>query len=108
MTENEAKTEIERHIQFLRVNWKPHPDYNVIEALGEAIQALEEIQALRAIGTVGEFKALKEKSEPKKPTGKYTQYKCSVCGRRVRSGNGSSCRVRDNFCQGCGTKLDWE
>lgn len=98
MTENEAKTEIERHIQFLRENWKPHPDYDVIEALKTAIQALEETQQYRelgtveeilkvfnnqqtiiasqhetlkqyrAIGTIEEFKALKEKNEPKKPT----------------------------------------
>ena len=52
MTESEAIKEVKRHIQFLRENWKPHPDYNVIEALGEAIQALEEVEQYRAIGTV--------------------------------------------------------
>lgn len=60
MTENEAIKELERHIQFLKENWKPHPDYNVIEALGMAIKALEEVQAYRAIGTVEEFKAIKQ------------------------------------------------
>ena len=48
-----------------------------------------------------------EKQIPKKPIGKYTDYKCSVCGRRVRSGKGSSSRQRDNFCQRCGQALDW-
>lgn len=48
-----------------------------------------------------------EKQIPKKPIGRYTDYKCSVCGRRVRSGKGSSSRVRDNFCQRCGQALDW-
>ena len=41
MTEQKAIKELERHIQFLRENWKPHPDYNVIEALGMAINALK-------------------------------------------------------------------
>lgn len=46
---------------------------------------------------------------PKKPIsfGGRTDYKCSVCGRRVRSGKGSSSRIRDNFCQRCGQALDW-
>lgn len=50
-----------------------------------------------------------EKQIPKKPIsfGGRTDYKCSVCGRRVRSGKGSSSRVRDNFCQRCGQALDW-
>ena len=49
-----------------------------------------------------------EKQIPKKPIGRHTDYKCSVCGRRVRSGKGSSSIQRDNFCQRCGQKLDWE
>ena len=48
-----------------------------------------------------------EKQIPKKPIGTYTDFKCSVCGRRVRSGKGSSSKQRDNFCQKCGQKLDW-
>lgn len=36
------------------------------------------------------------------------RYKCPACNRRVRSGNGSSCLVRDNFCQRCGRKLNWD
>lgn len=43
------------------------------------------------------------------PIGKHTNYKCPVCGRRVRSGMGSSSYgKRDYFCQKCGQKLDWE
>lgn len=49
-----------------------------------------------------------EKQLPQKPIGTYTDYKCPVCSRRVRSGKGSSCHQRDNFCQRCGQKLDWE
>lgn len=50
---------------------------------------------------------LVEKATPKKPIGKYTQYKCPVCGRRVRSGKGSSSHIRDNVCQRCYQVLDW-
>lgn len=36
------------------------------------------------------------------------RWKCPACNRRVRSGAGSSNFVRDNYCQRCGRKLDWE
>lgn len=47
MDEQKATKELERHIQYLRENWKPHPDYNVIEALRVAIYALEKQKELR-------------------------------------------------------------
>ena len=40
--------------------------------------------------------------------GSYTDYRCAVCGRRIRSGKGSSSFVRDYFCQRCGQAIDWE
>lgn len=49
-----------------------------------------------------------EKQIAKKPIGTHTDFKCPVCNRRVRSGKGSSSRRRDNFCQRCGQKLNWE
>ena len=75
---------------------------------GIAIKCMKELEQYRALGTVEELKEAREKQVAKKPIGKYTDYKCSVCGRRVRSGKGSSSRQRDNFCQRCGTKIDWE
>ena len=48
-----------------------------------------------------------EKRIPKKPIGKYTDYKCPVCSRRVRSGKGSSSRGVDYYCQRCGQAMDW-
>ena len=77
-------------------------------AVEKAILLIKELEKYRAIGSVEEFKALKEKQIAKKPLGEYTQCKCSVCGRRVRSGRGSSSFVRDNFCQRCGQAIDWE
>ena len=44
---------------------------------------------------------------PQKPTGEYTNCRCPRCGRRVRSGLGSSSRTRDKRCQDCGQVIDW-
>ena len=52
------------------------------------------------------FDAL-EKQIPIKPIGRHTNYKCPVCGRRVRSGKGSSSFGVDYFCQRCGQAMDW-
>ena len=49
-----------------------------------------------------------KKQIPMKMPGTYTDYKCAVCGRRIRSGKGSSSyKSRDNFCQRCGQAVDW-
>lgn len=48
------------------------------------------------------------KQIPVTTVGWLTDYQCGICGRRVRSGNGSSSLVRDNYCQKCGQKLRWE
>lgn len=49
-----------------------------------------------------------KKQVPMKMPGTHTDYKCAVCGRRIRSGKGSSSyKSRDNFCQKCGQAIDW-
>lgn len=48
------------------------------------------------------------KQIPMKMPGTYTDYKCAVCGRRIRSGKGSSSLSRDNFCQRCGQRINWD
>lgn len=48
-----------------------------------------------------------EKQIPKRPKGRHTDYRCSVCGTRVRSGKGSSSRVKDTVCRKCFTVIDW-
>ena len=52
---------------------------------------------------------LVDRATPKRPVtkGGYTDFKCPVCGRRVRSGKGSSSRQKDNVCQRCFQVLDW-
>ena len=44
---------------------------------------------------------------PSPVLGYHTSCYCPTCGRRVRSGNGSSSHVRDKRCQDCGQVLDW-
>lgn len=48
-----------------------------------------------------------EKQMPHKPVGRHTDYRCSVCGTRVRSGQGSSSRTKDTVCRKCYTVIDW-
>ena len=45
---------------------------------------------------------------PKKPNGNYYQnMTCPTCGARIRYGQGSSSRVRDDRCRKCGQLIDW-
>lgn len=82
-------------------------------------KVIEELTEYRAIGTVKELKALKEKSEPKKPTvervkfshNQYADnYKCPVCGERMisRDETGWYSGRRSKYCPNCGQKLDWQ
>ena len=50
---------------------------------------------------------LVDRATPKKPIGTYTNYRCPVCGTRVRSGKGSSSRTKDTVCRNCFQVLDW-
>ena len=54
------------------------------------------------------IKELVDRRNPMKPVGKYTDFKCGHCGTRVRSGKGSSSRVKDTVCRNCYQVIDWE
>ena len=41
MTAREVINKLKRHIEYLKHAWKPHPDYETMDAIGYAIQALE-------------------------------------------------------------------
>lgn len=128
MTENEAKSLIEwfkvRKGKTLKLNDK---------GIDYVVQALEEVQAYRKIGltpelieamqghnialindlaeyqeigTVEKLKALKDKSEPKKPRFYAHNYYCTECGNLV--GNNEFEWQRFLYCDKCGQKLDWE
>lgn len=46
MTENEAIKKLKQHFEYLKHAWKPHPDYETMDAIGHAISALETIKKL--------------------------------------------------------------
>lgn len=66
-------------------------------------KVIEELNEYRAIGTIGELKALKEKSEPKKPRFYAHNYYCTECGNLV--GNYEFEWQRFQYCDKCGQKL---
>ena len=50
-----------------------------------------------------------KKQTPMKPTGEhYAHMRCPSCNHRIPSGQGSSSRRRDNWCNYCGQKILWE
>ena len=49
-----------------------------------------------------------KKQIPMKPIGEhYAHMRCPSCNHRIPSGQGSSSRRRDNWCNYCGQKIDW-
>lgn len=83
MTASEAIEFLRIHFEYLKERWKPHPDYNVLEAIRFAISAIE-------------------KQIPKKPD--FTEDKefalCPCC-------NGNGLADKQKYCDNCGQKLDW-
>lgn len=83
MTASEAIEFLRMHFEYLKERWKPHPDYNVLEAIRFAISAIE-------------------KQIPKKPD--FTEDKefalCPCC-------NGNGLADKQKYCDNCGQKLDW-
>ena len=82
MTESEAIKKLKQHFEYLKHAWKPHPDYETMDAIGYAIQALE-------------------KQIPKKVIkwANGTEH-CPACD------CDNSC-VGYGVCIDCGQKLDW-
>ena len=88
-------------------------DYEILDSLKDTQTVIEEVNV-----KFGEYGApqnvsmvieeLINKYTPHKPTGTHTNRRCPVCGRRVRSGQGSSSFVRDKRCQDCGQIFDWD
>lgn len=49
-----------------------------------------------------------KKQVPMKPTGEhYAHMRCPSCNHRIPSGQGSSSRRRDNWCNYCGQAINW-
>ena len=66
-----------------------------------------------AIGTIEEFKALKDKSEPRKPFQPFGthSYKCPSCWKFVAHEVDDNCDLEAEmagWCPYCGQKIDWQ
>ena len=88
MTESEAIGKLK--LEYLKHAWKPHPDYETMDAIGYAIQALEKQIPLKAVIS-GHNNAINTDVGC-----------CHVC-------NHLPIRACDhNYCPNCGQKLNWE
>ena len=47
MVESEAIKKLRQHFEYLKHAWKPHPDYETMDAIGYAIQALEKQERIK-------------------------------------------------------------
>lgn len=123
MTENKAIKKLKQHFEYLKHAWKPHPDYETMDAIGYAISALETIKKLSDRKMTTEvlenyiqfedecvkkgfaFKSVieaREKQIAMKPD--FTEDKafalCPCC-------NGKGLLNKQKYCDNCGQKLDW-
>ena len=90
MTKNEAIKKLKQHFEYLKRAWKPHPDYETMDAIGYAISALE-------------------KQIPKKPIENDTNsFGCPCCKYDLKTDTGNP--FGDYFlrhCDKCGQMIDW-
>lgn len=123
MTESEAINKLKQHFEYLKHAWKPHPDYETMDAIGYAISALETIKKLSDRKMTTEvlenymqfedecvkkgftFKSVieaREKQIAKKPD--FTEDKefalCPCC-------NGKGLFDKQKYCDNCGQKIVW-
>ena len=96
MTARKAIEFLRIHFEYLKERWKPHPDYNVLEAIRFAISAIE-------------------KQIPKKPIFNYnlsdtsSVFHCE-CGNIIKVSHDIGIMDNNNapnYCSKCGCRLDW-
>lgn len=87
-------------------------DYEILENLKDIRVILEcvsdDTEFVLPLNIDMTIQELISKYTPVPPVGEHTNYKCPVCGRRVRSGKGSSSFVQDKRCQNCGQLFEWD
>lgn len=95
MTASEAIEFLRIHFEYLKERWKPHPDYNVLEAIRFAISAIE-------------------KQIPKEPIMKQyfenleEEYLCCpTCGEILADRMPADNKTFYFHCMNCGQKFDW-
>lgn len=135
MTENEAIKKLKQHFEYLKRAWKPHPDYETMDAIGYAISALETIKKLSDRNMTTEvlenymqfedecvkkgftFKSVieaREKQIAKKPIMKRyfedleEEYLCCpTCGEILTDRIPADNKTFYFHCMNCGQKFDW-
>ena len=135
MTENEAIKKLKQHFEYLKHAWKPHPDYETMDAIGCAISALETIKKLSDRNMTAEvlenymqfedecvkkgftFKSVieaREKQIAKKPIMKRyfkdleEEYLCCpTCGEILTDRIPANNKAFYFHCMNCGQKFDW-
>ena len=134
MTENEAIKKLKQHFEYLKHAWKPHPDYETMDAIGYAISVLETIKKLSDRNMTTEvlenymqfedecvkkgftFKSVieaREKQIAKKPIPiDYEKYIDVIDNARLLRGaywcpNCKRVVKSGSFCNDCGQRLDW-
>lgn len=98
---------------FMEIENDKNPDCQFsqdnIDALSEAVKALEKEIPKEPVEEYifrGAFREHLKKHAP--DMADSTDYKCPVCGRRIRIGKeNNSYGRRDNFCQRCGQAINW-
>lgn len=95
MTPSKAKEFLLIHFEYLKNSWKPHPDYNILEAIRFAISAIEK-QISKKPTPIDYEKYIDVIDNARFLRGAYW---CPNCKHVVKSGS---------FCSDCGQKLDWE
>jgi hypothetical protein len=110
MTVQEAKMQIQAIPSKIWEQLSPCDN----EAMGIAIECMEELEQYRALGTVEELKEAREKQVAKKPIeyeDKY--YACPRCeGIVMYKWDEYPTKLKSKkyglpYCLGCGQKLDW-
>lgn len=134
MTESEAIKKLKQHFEYLKHAWKPHPDYETMDAIGYAISALETIKKLSDRNMTTEvlenymqfedecvkkgftFKSVieaREKQIAKKPIPiDYEKYIGVIDNARFLRGaywcpNCKHVIKSGSSCNDCGQRLDW-
>lgn len=135
MTENEAIKKLKQHFEYLKHTWKPHPDYETMDAIGYAISALETIKKLSDRDMTIEvlenymqfedecvkkgftFKSVieaRDKQIAKKPIMKRyfkdleEEYLCCpTCGEILTDRIPANNKTFYFHCMNCGQKFDW-
>ena len=105
----EAIEQLQNAKDLIQINGKDYFDSRDLPILDMAIEALGKRVPKEPVEEYifrGAFREHLKKHAP--DMADSTDYKCPVCGRRIRIGKeSSSYGRRDNFCQRCGQAIDW-